>query len=75
MKRKTIFSILASIAIAGIMPSCTDLDEDVYDKLPADNFGGTLIEVNALVGNTHNTLKNTGQIISYIFLNVVVLWQ
>ncbi len=57
MKRKTIFSILASIAIAGIMPSCTDLDEDVYDKLPADNFGGTLIEVNALVGNTHNTLK------------------
>ena len=23
------------------MPSCTDLDETVYDKIPAENFGKT----------------------------------
>lgn len=43
--------------LAGLTPSCTNLDEEVYDKLPADTFGGTKVEVNALVGNIHNTLK------------------
>lgn len=57
MKRKTIISFFAGMLLVGMAPSCTDLDEEVYDKLPADNFGGTLIEVNALVGNVHNTLK------------------
>ena len=57
MKRKTILSFLAGAFLMGIFPSCTNLDEDVYDKLPADDFGGTLIEVNGLVGNIHNTLR------------------
>ena len=39
------------------MPSCVDLTETVYDKLPGDTFGSTETEVNALVGNIHNTLK------------------
>lgn len=57
MKRKTIISFFAGTLLVGMAPSCTNLDEDVYDKLPADNFGNTQLEVNALVGNVHNTLK------------------
>lgn len=57
MKRKTIISLFAGMILVGMAPSCTNLDEDVYDKLPADDFGKTKIEVNALVGNIHNSLK------------------
>jgi hypothetical protein len=39
------------------MPSCTNLDENVYDRLPADDFGSTEIEVKALMGTVYNTLK------------------
>ena len=42
----------------GVMPACTDLDETVYDNLPADTFGSTETEVNALVGTVYKTLKN-----------------
>lgn len=58
MKRKTILSLLAGMVLVGVTPSCTNLDEEVYDKLPGNDFGGTSIEVNALVGNVHNTLKH-----------------
>ena len=34
-----------------------DLDETVYDKLPADDFGQSTAELNALIGNSHNTMK------------------
>ena len=46
MKKKIIFSLLAGTML-GVMPSCTDLDEKVYDNLPADTFGSTETEVNA----------------------------
>ena len=57
MKKKTILSYLAGAALCLAMPSCMDLDETVYDKLPADSFGQTQVELNALVGNVHNTMK------------------
>ena len=58
MKKKNILSLfLAGAAMVLTMPSCMNLDETVYDKLPADNFGQTETEINALVGNIHNTLK------------------
>lgn len=57
MKKKTIISLLAGAALCFSMPSCMDLDETVYDKLPADSFGQTQVELNALVGNVHNTMK------------------
>ncbi|GHT28272.1 hypothetical protein AGMMS49574_02260 [Bacteroidia bacterium] len=57
MKKKLLISFFAGIALMASMPSCTNLDEDVYDKLPADDFGSTAIEVNALMGTTYNTLK------------------
>lgn len=57
MKKKIILSYLTCLTLTLTMPSCTDLDENVYDKLPADSFGNTMAEVNALMGSTYNTLK------------------
>jgi hypothetical protein len=45
------------MALTALMPSCTNLDETVYDRLPADGFGSTEIEVKALMGTVYNTLK------------------
>jgi hypothetical protein len=57
MKKKTILSGLIGMALMTTVPSCTDLDEKIYDKLPADGFGQTTIEINALIGTVYNTLK------------------
>ena len=57
MKRKTILSFLTGICMLGGLTSCFNLDETVYDKLPAETFGQTEVEINALVGNAHNTMK------------------
>jgi hypothetical protein len=56
--KKKIISLLICAAWIVTMPSCTNLDEDVYDQLPADSFGNTNVEVNALMGTVYNTLKN-----------------
>jgi len=58
MKKKNILlQFLVGVALTISMPSCMNLDETVYDKLPGDTFGQTVTEINALVGNTHNTLR------------------
>ncbi|OAV67257.1 SusD family protein [Bacteroidales bacterium Barb6XT] len=58
MKKKIIF-LLAGIVSVLSMPSCTDLDEKVYDKMqPGDHYGSTEAEVKAMMGNTYNTLKS-----------------
>lgn len=57
MKKKNILSLFLAGAAMMIMPSCLNLDETVYDKLPAEDFGKTEVEINALIGSVHNTLK------------------
>lgn len=57
MKKKTIISALACASMLIGAPACTNLDEDVYDKLPADSFGKTEVQVNALIGTVYKTLK------------------
>lgn len=57
MNKRIIISCLTSIALLLSAPSCTNLDENVYDKLPADQFGNTLVEVNALMGSVYNSFK------------------
>lgn len=39
------------------LESCTNLDEEVYDKLPVDKFGSTTNEINALVAPIYRSLK------------------
>ncbi|MDR1601919.1 MAG: RagB/SusD family nutrient uptake outer membrane protein [Tannerella sp.] len=55
--KKKITILLISIIFGMAMPSCTNLDENVYDKLSAESFGSTEVEVNALLGTVYNTLK------------------
>ena len=57
MKKNKIFSLLAAASLLITVPSCTDLDERIFDQLPAETFGGTATEINALVGTCYNTLK------------------
>jgi hypothetical protein len=59
MKIKSLRDRIASaLAIVLLISSCTNLDEEVYDKLPADDFGSTEVEVKALMGTVYNTLKD-----------------
>ncbi len=57
MKRKSIFSLAIGILFFGGISSCMNLEETVYDQILAEDFGQTESEINALVGNVHNTTK------------------
>ncbi|MCC8198074.1 MAG: RagB/SusD family nutrient uptake outer membrane protein [Tannerellaceae bacterium] len=57
MKKKRILSYIAGFIMLFLALSCTNLDEKVYDKLPADEFGNTTVELNALIGTVYNKLK------------------
>lgn len=54
MKRKFIYII--NIAIAALLFSCTNLNEDVYDKIPADEFGNTQAQINSIIAPIYRTL-------------------
>ncbi|MFL9836419.1 RagB/SusD family nutrient uptake outer membrane protein [Flavobacterium sp. ST-75] len=47
--------------------SCTDLDEDLYDRVKDDNFGNTPSEVEALVGGAYSSLRGFSDGISNSF--------
>ena len=40
MNKKSIISLFTGAALMFSMPSCTDLDETVYDKIPAEETDG-----------------------------------
>lgn len=37
--------------------ACTDLNEKVYDKIPADDFGKTQAQINSIIAPIYRTLK------------------
>lgn len=49
--------IIAAIFISSLTFSCTDLEEDLYDRVPDDNFGQTPNEIEALVGGAYSSLR------------------
>lgn len=58
---KKIFKIaLISVALVllGGLNSCTNLDENVYDTIPADQFGKRPAEINAIIAPIYKTLKS-----------------
>ncbi|HBK42018.1 MAG TPA: RagB/SusD family nutrient uptake outer membrane protein [Porphyromonadaceae bacterium] len=52
----TLMSI--TLALAGGLYSCTNLDETVYDTIPADQFGKKPAEINAVIAPIYKTLKS-----------------
>jgi len=61
MKVKIIAAILFSTLFTF---SCTDLSEDLYDKVADDNFGNTPNEIDALVGGAYSSLRGFSDAIS-----------
>lgn len=57
MKRSKIYLITTIILSSLVFNGCTNLDEEVYDKLPVGEFGGTEKEINALIAPIYRTLK------------------
>lgn len=45
---KKLVYITLSISLGFV--SCTDLNENVYSKLPSDTFGNTTEQINAIIG-------------------------
>jgi hypothetical protein len=58
MKKTKIFSLIFVLALSFAYQGCTNLDEEVYDKLPVDEFGKTTGEINSLIAPIYRTLKN-----------------
>lgn len=49
--------LLVTVVLMMGAVSCTNLDETVYDTIPADQFGKTPAEINAIVAPMYKTLK------------------
>ena len=73
MKKRNIISFLTGTALLFSMPACTNLDETVYDNVPADSFGYTDSEISVLVGTVYKTLKNYPADGNFIALDVMLL--
>jgi hypothetical protein len=69
MKKNILISILAGAFLLVNLPSCTDLSEKVYDKLPAESFGTTSAEIKGLMGTVFMTLKRYSLSGRYIYLS------
>ena len=57
MKRTKIISLFFVIVTSLLYQGCTDLEEEVYDRLPVDEFGQTPEQINALTAPIYRTLK------------------
>lgn len=55
MKIKITAAILVSMLFT--ISSCTDLDEQLYDRVEDGNFGNTPKEIDALVGGAYSSLR------------------
>ncbi|HRE52710.1 MAG TPA: RagB/SusD family nutrient uptake outer membrane protein [Flavitalea sp.] len=67
MKNINLFLILSIFFLLGMAPGCTKLDEEVYDRIPVDQFGNTTKQINALVGPVYRTLKDVWNTNDYYF--------
>ncbi len=61
MKSKFIKYMISLLIIMVILPveqSCTNLDEEIYDQIPVEQFGQTQQQRNALIAPIYRSLKN-----------------
>lgn len=57
--KKIKLSIISAVLVfLGVVSSCTNLNETVYDTIPADQFGKKPAEINAIIAPIYKTLKN-----------------
>ena len=58
MKRTKIFTLALIFAFTLFHQGCVNLDEEVYDKLPVEEFGQTEAQINSLIAPIYRTLKD-----------------
>ncbi|HHT34835.1 MAG TPA: RagB/SusD family nutrient uptake outer membrane protein [Bacteroidales bacterium] len=59
MKKIYKFTLIPFVlGLMAMMFACTNLDETVYDTIPADQFGKKPAEINAIIAPIYKTLKN-----------------
>lgn len=58
MKKTKITAWLGAVALMGGLFACTDLDENVYDSIPSDQFGKDEAEINSIIAPIYSALKN-----------------
>lgn len=58
MKKIKILSLIVALALSSVYQGCTNLDEEVYDKLPVDKYGAKASEINSLIAPIYRTLKS-----------------
>ena len=56
MKKSIITKWLLGAALLAA-PACTDLDENVYDTIPSDEFGTTQAQINSIIAPVYGELK------------------
>ncbi|MFW5699944.1 MAG: RagB/SusD family nutrient uptake outer membrane protein, partial [Bacteroidota bacterium] len=57
MKRTKILSLIFIFSLSLFHQGCTDLEEEVYDRLPVDEFGQNTAQINSLIAPIYRTLK------------------
>jgi hypothetical protein len=57
MKKIHILSLLIGCALLLSTPSCLNLDEEVYDSIPASEFGQTDAQINSIIAPIYKKLK------------------
>ncbi len=57
MKRTKILSLIFIFTLSLFHQGCTDLEEEVYDQLPVDEFGQSTEQINSLIAPIYRTLK------------------
>lgn len=50
-------NIVCAVCIQATLVSCTDLNENIYDKYPTDEFGTTPQQINAIMAPAYQGLK------------------
>ncbi len=58
MKRIKIISFIFVFALTGFFQGCTNLDEEVFDRLPVEEFGQNTSQINSLIAPIYRTLKD-----------------
>ena len=72
MKRLSLILIMVLAVVTPVItPSCTNLDEEVFNDLTPSNFPQTRAELIALVGSAYTTLYAWGQHNTYLSLQEV----
>ena len=57
MKNSIITKWLLGAALLCSVPACTNLDENVYDSIPSDQFGQTQAQINSIIAPIYSNLK------------------